>query len=130
MAVLETIKDKAGVIKEKAGVVLTSISDLNELAIDKMEEASKLSLSSAGYFSTIGIKQLRAASGIRDMESLRKFTADSISLSGEVAKKMLDDSKAWMGVGSDLKDKVTSMFKHKEEETTSKKKTVAKSVAA
>ena len=129
MAVLETIKDKAGFIKEKAGVVLTSIGDLNELAIDKMEEASKLSLTSAGYFSSIGIKQLRAASGVRDMESLRKFTADSISLSGEIAKKMLDDSKAWMGVGADMKDKVTSMFKPKEE-STSKKKTSAKPVVA
>ncbi len=94
MAVLETIKDKADVIKGKAGPVLASVGDLNEVAIDKIEEASKLSLSSAGYFSQIGIKQLRAASSVKDMESLRKFTADSISLSGEIAKKMLEDSKA------------------------------------
>ncbi|MDB6062656.1 MAG: hypothetical protein JWM78_2759 [Verrucomicrobiaceae bacterium] len=130
MAVFETIKDKAGVIKDKAGVVLTSVSDLNGLAVDKLEEASKLSLSSAGYFSEVGIKQLRAASGIRDVESLRKFTADSISLSGEIAKKLLDDSKAWMSVGSDLKEKVTGIFKPQEEEIVAKKKAAAKVVAA
>lgn len=129
MTVLETIKDKAEVVKDKAGVVMSSVADINGIAIDKLEEASKLSLSSAGYFCDISIKQLRAASGIRDMESLRKFTADSISLSGEIAKKMLDDSKTWMSVGSDMKDKVVSVFKPKEE-MASKKKAVAKTVAA
>jgi phasin family protein len=129
MTVLETIKDKAGVVKDKAGVVLSSVADLNEIAIDKVEQASKLTLSSAGYFCDVSIKQLRAASGVRDLESLRKFTADSISLSGELAKKMLDDSKAWMSVGSDMKEQVVSIFKPKEE-MVSKKKTVAKSVAA
>jgi len=129
MTVLETIKDKAGVVKDKAGVVMSSVSDLNEIAIDKIEQTSKLGLSSAGYFCDVSIKQLRAASGVRDLESLRKFTADSISLSGEIAKKMLDDSKAWMSVGSDMKEKVVSVFKPKEE-MASKKKTVAKSVAA
>lgn len=129
MTVLETIKDKAGVVKGKAGVVLSSVADINGIAIDKIEQASKLSLSSAGYFCDVSIKQLRAASGIRDMESLRKFTADSISLSGEIAKKVLDDGKTWMSVGSDMKEKVVSVFKPKEE-MISKKKTVAKSVAA
>lgn len=129
MTVLETIKDKAEVVKDKAGVVMSSVADINGIAIDKLEEASKLSLSSAGYFCDISIKQLRAASGVRDMESLRKFTADSISLTGEIAKKMLDDSKTWMSVGSDMKDKVVSVFKPKEE-MASKKKAVAKTVAA
>lgn len=129
MTVLETIKDKAGVVKDKASVVISSVADINGIAIDKVEEASKLSLSSAGYFCDISIKQLRAASSVRDMESLRKFTADSISLSGEIAKKVLDDSKAWMSVGSDMKERVVSVFKPKEE-LASKKKVAAKSVAA
>jgi phasin family protein len=129
MTVFETIKDKASVVKDKAGVVLSSVSDLNEIAIDKIEQTSKLGLSSAGYFCDISIKQLRAASGVHDLESLRKFTADSISLSGEIAKKVLDDSKTWMSVGTDMKEKVVSVFKPKEE-MVSKKKTVSKSVAA
>lgn len=128
MAVIESIKEKAGMLKGKAGVVLSSVGDLNKLAIDKVEEMSKMNLSSATYFSDLGIKQMRAVSSIKDLESLRKFTADSISLSGEIAKKMLDDSKAWMGVGSDMKDKVTDMFTAKDEVATKKK--VAKAVAA
>lgn len=129
MAVIESIKDKAGMLKDKAGVVMSSVSGLNKLAIDKLDEMSKLNLASATYFSEIGVKQLRAVSSVKDVESLRKFTADSISLSGEIAKKMLDDSKAWMGVGGDLKAKVTDMFGHKEE-LGAKKKTAAKPVAA
>ena len=128
MAVIESIKEKAGMLKGKAGVVLSSVGDLNKLAIDKMEEMSKMNLSSASYLSELGIKQMRAVCAVKDLDSLRKFTADSISLSGEIAKKVLDDSKAWMGMGGDMKDKVASMFAAKDEVATKKK--AAKAVAA
>ncbi len=121
MAVIESIKEKAGVLKGKAGVLLSSVSEFNKLAIDKAEEMSKMNLSSASYYSELGIKQMRAVSSIKDLESLRKFTADSISLSGEVAKKMLDDSKTWMAMGGDVKEKVTDMFTSKDETAVKKK---------
>jgi phasin family protein len=119
MAVMETLKDKAGML-------LSSASDLNKLAIDKVEEITKLNISAASYFSDVGIKQMRAMSGIKDMESMRKFTADTISLSGEIAKKMLDDSKTWMSMSVDAKEKVTDMFAKKDE----KKKPTSKMAAA
>lgn|SRR5690606_393373 len=129
MVVFETFKDKADVLKGKAGAVMSSVSDLNEIAIDKLDEVSQLTLSSAGYFSQVGIRQLRAATSIRDMDSLRKFTADSISLSGEIAKKVLDDGKAWRSAGTDMKDKVSGVFKPKEE-VIAKKKAASKMAAA
>jgi phasin family protein len=122
MNVMETLKDRTGAI-------LSSASDFNKLAIDKVEEAVKLNLASASYFSDVSVKQLRAMSAIRDLDSMRKFTADTISLSGEIAKKMLDDSKAWMSIGTDMKEKVTDMFA-KPEESDIKKKMPVKSVVA
>ena len=121
MAVIESIKEKAGMLKGKAGILLSSVGDLNKMSIDKMEEMSKMNLASAGYYSELGIKQMRAVSSIKDIESLRKFTADSISMSGEVAKKMLDDSKHLMGMGADVKDKITDMFTSKDEIAIKKK---------
>jgi phasin family protein len=122
MTVMETLKDKTGAILSSAG-------DFNKLAIDKVEEAVKLNLASVSYFSDVSVKQLRAMSAIRDMDSLRRFTADTISLSGEVAKKMLDDSKAWMSLGTDMKEKVADMFA-KPEESDIKKKLPVKSVVS
>ena len=121
MAVIESIKEKADMLKGKAGVLLSSVGDLNKMAIDKVEEMSKMNLSSAGYYSELGIKQMRAVSSIKDIESLRKFTADSISMSGEVAKKILDDSKHLMGMGAAVKDKITDMFTSKDEIAVKKK---------
>jgi phasin family protein len=115
MSVTETIKDKAEMLKGKAGALWSSAYELNKLAVDKIEEASKLSLDSAAYFSGVGIQQIRAASAVKDMESMRSFTAGSITLSGEIAKKMMDDSKALFGLGVGMKDKITSMFPSKEE---------------
>lgn len=122
MSVVETFKDKASDFLSSAG-------DLNRLAIDKVEEATKLNLASATYFSNIGIKQLRALSGVRDLESAQKFTADSISLSGEIVKKVLDDSKAWLNLGADVKDRVSDIFSHAQE-VDSRKKSVVKSAVA
>ena len=115
MAVIETLKDKAG-------VVFTSAGEMNKLAIDKVEELAKINLATASYFSDLGIRQLRALSGVKNLETMRKFTADSISLSGEVAKKMLDDSKTWMSFGADIKEKMTDMLAAKKEELEPKKK--------
>jgi hypothetical protein len=68
MAVIESIKEKADFLKAKAGSLYLSAHELNKLTIDKFEEASKIGLGSATYFSGLGIKQLRAASSIKDME--------------------------------------------------------------
>jgi len=117
MSVVETFKDKASGFISSAG-------DLNKLMIDKVEEATKLNLASATYFSSIGIRQLRSISGIRDVDSLQKFTADSISLSGEIAKKALDDTKAWLNLGADVKDRISDIFKSSEEAEIKKKAVV------
>lgn len=122
MNVVETFKDKASGFVSSAG-------DLNKLVIDKIEEATKLNLASATYFSNIGIRQMRALSGIRDLDSLQKFTADSISLSGEVVKKMLDDSKTWLNIGADMKERASSIF-NTQEDSEGKKKSVVKTAAA
>jgi|GEM_PF-407471 len=114
MTVMETLKDRASTFASSAG-------DINRVAIDKMEEAMKLNLASASYYSEVGIRQLRAASSIRDMDSMRKFTADTISLSGEVAKKLLDDGKSWMSLSNDIKEQFTDIFAKKQEELSEKK---------
>ena len=108
MTVIDSLKEKAGDFAASAGA-------LNKFTIDKLEEAAKINIASASYYSELGIRQLRALSGLRDIESVRKFTGDSISLGGEVAKKMLDDSKAWMNLGTEVKEKVVSAFSKGEE---------------
>lgn len=115
-------------LKEKSTAMLSSVGDFNRLAIDKTEEMFKLNLASVSYFSEVGIKQLRAMSAIRDMESARKFTADSISLSGEMAKKVLDDTKSWMNIGADTKEKVSNIFAKPEDSSADKKKSPVKAM--
>jgi phasin family protein len=117
-----------GTLKDRAGTFIASAGDINRLTIDKMEEAVKLNLASASYYSEVGVRQLRAMSGVRDMDSMRKFTADTISLSGEIAKKMLDDSKAWMNLGNDIKEKFTDIFAKREEDLNEAKKKAGSSV--
>lgn len=127
MAVINSIKDSAEKVKSKASALWFSSHELNKLAIDKMEETTKLGLASTVYFSAAGFRQLRAVSKVKDMESMRDFTADSITLSGEIAKKILDDGKSLLGIGVGMKDKIASLFTNAEE--VAQKKPATKSTA-
>ncbi len=121
MTVVDTIKDKAG-------SVVSSVSDFNAIAVDKLEEVSNINIASIGYFSNTLVKQLRSLTSVRDADSFRKFTADSISLSGDLAKRVLDDSKAWLNLGVDFTKKTTDLLKGANVDV--EKKSAIKSVAA
>jgi phasin family protein len=115
-------------IKDKATVLASSVGDFNKLTIDKIEEAAGLNIASVGYLNNILIRQLRIVSGIRDLESIQKLTADSISLSGDLAKRLLDDGKAWLNLGVDFTKKATDLLKG--DSVDAAKKSAVKSVAA
>lgn len=97
-------------IKDKGSAALSSVGQFNEQAIDKLDTSAKMSLSTLSYFTDIGFKQLRALSSIRDVESLRKFSADTISLTGDATKRLLDDGKAWMSLGAEIKESLAQSF--------------------
>lgn len=118
-------------LKDRANGVMTSAGDLNRIVVDKLERGAQLNLASASYYSEVGIKHLRSMSGVRDLESMQKFTADSISQGGELIKKMLDDSKAWMSLLGEAKDQLGGVFKSSVGEAGEvKKKASVKSAAA
>jgi phasin family protein len=98
-------------LKGKTDGLLASASDINRVLVDKLEQGTRLNLDSANYYSSVGIKQMRALSNLRDFDSVQKFTADSISQSGELIKKVLDDSKAWMNLFGETKDQLTDVLK-------------------
>lgn len=98
-------------LKGKTDGLLSSAGDINRVLVDKLEQGTRLNLDSANYYSGVGIKQMRALSNIRDFDSVQKFTADSISQSGEIIKKVLDDSKAWMNLFGEAKDQLTGVLK-------------------
>lgn len=101
MAVVEQLKDYASSMSASA-------DNAAQGAIDTLDKASKLNIASMAYYTDLGVKQLRAMSCVRDLESMRRFTAGSISVSGDIAKRMLEDSKAWMALGNEMKEVLAS----------------------
>lgn len=102
-------------LKDKADGMLSSANQINRVVVDKLEAGTRLNLDAAGYYSNVGIKQLRAFSNIRDLDSIQKFTADSISQGGEVIKRMLDDSKTWMNLVGDTREELANALKSQAE---------------
>ena len=104
-------------VKDKGSAAMSTASQINAQVIDKLDASAKLNLSTLSYFTDIGFRQLRAMSAIRDMESLRKFSADTVSLTSEVTKRLYDDSKAWLSLGADIKDTVAQSFSKAKDDT-------------
>lgn len=102
-------------LKDKADGMLSSANQINRVVVDKLEAGTRLNLDAAGYYSNVGIKQLRAFSNLRDLDSIQKFTADSISQGGEVVKRMLDDSKTWMNLIGDTREQLANALKSQAE---------------
>jgi phasin family protein len=104
MNVIESFKDKT------AGLV-SSIGDINKLFVRKLEDSAKHNISSMSYFANAGIKQLHALTDVHDLASTQKFAIDSVSLSGEMVKKIFEDARQTMNIWSDTGDQLSAIVK-------------------
>lgn len=125
MSMFQTLKDKT---ESFAGTA----KDLNQLMINKLEQVSRFQLDSLAYYNELGIKRLRALSDVTDFSSARDYASEGVELTTEVAKKIVEDSKAMMAISVELRDEVKEMISSEEPavESEAEAKPVAKKAPA
>jgi phasin family protein len=102
--------------------LIAPISGLNKTAIDNLAKVAELQFSTAKYLADVGINQLKAAADIDDLESARAFASNSITLAGQVNKKLLDESQKFFSLGAELKSGVANIFTFTPEQATEQSK--------
>lgn len=90
-------------LKIKADSVLGSASGLRKVGVDVVEKTTRGALDSCGFYNGLGIRQLRSFAAISDLNSARAFVADSVSLSGDVFKRVIDDLQKTIAIGSEVR---------------------------
>jgi hypothetical protein len=95
MSMVDSIKDKTNLAVSYAG-------EFHELAANKVEQAIDLHIATFDYFGKVAVRQLRMLNTLHEQDSLQKLAADSVSLSGELAKRVWDDSSAWLSLTIDF----------------------------
>jgi phasin family protein len=91
-------------IKQNASKLISSAADAETIAIDKLEKIASANVDSIRYYNDINIRQLRAMANIRDLDSLRQFVTGTISLTGEIATRMINDSQKSISIGTEIRE--------------------------
>lgn len=96
--------------KVKADSVLGSASGLRKVGVDVVEKTTRGALESCGFYNGIGIKQLRSLASVSDINSARSFVAESVTLSGDIFRRVLDDLQKTIAIGSEMRSSLGEVF--------------------
>ena len=93
-------------LKQNASKFMSSAVDVETIAIDQLEKITNANVDSIRYYSDVNIRQLRAMANIHDLDSLRQFITGTISLTGELATRMINDSQKSISMGTEIRDAI------------------------
>ncbi|MET0379249.1 MAG: hypothetical protein ABW049_09695 [Spongiibacteraceae bacterium] len=117
-------------VKEKAGSVMGSASELNKVGVDVLEKTTQAAFESYSYYNSVGIKQLRALASINSGAALRTFIGESISLTGEIIKHAVEDTQKNIALGAEVRANLGGIFGSVVKPAAPKKAAAAKGAAA
>lgn len=93
-------------LKQNASKFMSSAVNVETIAIDQLEKITNANVDSIRYYSDVNIRQLRAMANIHDLDSLRQFITGTISLTGELATRMINDSQKSLSMGTEIRDAI------------------------
>lgn len=100
-------------LKHNASKFMSSAVDVETIAIDQLEKITSANVDSLRYYSDVNIRQLRAMARVHDIESLRQFITGTISLTGEIATRMINDSQRSIAFGTEIRDAILNTAQQK-----------------
>lgn len=108
--------DFAASVKQKAAATYLVGESLNKAVVDSVEQLTQAGVASCGYYSELGVQQLRALSAVKSADSLREYVGSTISIFGEVTKRVIADAEVVLKTGAQLKEQVTEVVATKKAE--------------
>lgn len=100
---------------------LSSIAEINNLTIDQLEKITEKQIDSTKYFTGLGIRQLKAIQGAGSIDGIKTLANESVSLTGNITKKLIEDSQEGIALGNDYKEKLLTILNANSDNKTTKK---------
>ena len=88
---------------EQAEKTFAPLVKFNKLCAKNVEELTHLQLSAARSYSELGLSQLKAATDIKNVQSLVSFNSSQIDALTRLSQQMVEDSKKFSAVAQDFK---------------------------
>lgn len=91
--------------------IMSAFMKVSSLNVEHLEKIAEKQLDTAQYYTDMSINQLKELQGIDSVEGFKKLSAGTMESGNQVAKKMLDDTKAMANLGSSYKDGLVDIVK-------------------
>jgi phasin family protein len=90
---------------------LASLAEINGLTINQLEKITEKQIDSTKYFTGLGIQHLKTLQGVSSVDGLKALTRESVSLTGNITKKLIEDGQEGVALGNEYKEKLIAIFK-------------------
>ena len=105
---------------------LSSVSEINGLAIDQLEKITEKQINSTKYFTGLGIQHLKKLQGVNNLDGLKTLASESLTLTGNITEKILEDGQEGFTLSNAYNEKLIEIVSSNVNKKTSKKTTTSK----
>ncbi len=106
-----------GKIKSGYEGLMSSMSELGALQVSYMEKVAEKQIASAKYVSDLGFTHMKSLVNVDSLEAAKTIPSSTMELGTQLARKTMEDTKAFVEIGSGYKSDVTAIFKKAENES-------------
>ncbi|SMY16459.1 phasin family protein [Photobacterium aquimaris] len=85
---------------------LAPYAKFNKVFAKNVEQLTELQLSAVRAYSDLGLKQLKAVSEVKDIQSLTAFNSQQLETLAKLSQQLLDDSNKFSSVAQSFKTEV------------------------
>lgn len=87
------------------------LKQINQTFVSQIEKLSDFQIESIKSYSEIGLKRLKSAIEMEDMQTVQEFAKSEMDFVNNINQKVLDDAKKLTDIGNEFKSEVEELLK-------------------
>jgi len=115
---------------EQAKTMYSPMSKFNSLFVDNMEKLTEYQLNAVKSYAEMGLSQMKAASDVQDLESMRTFASSQAEIATGMNKKIMEDIKSLSDMTMEFKTQMEGVMEEMRSTAAETAKTTAKATKA
>lgn len=94
---------------EQTEKTLAPVTKFNQLFAKNIEQLTELQLAAVRSYSDLGVEQLKAATEVRDVQSLTAFSSKQLQAMTHLSQQMINDSNKLNEIAQNFKTEVDAL---------------------
>ncbi|AQS38193.1 phasin family protein [Shewanella psychrophila] len=99
---------------------LSPMTQYNKMLVKSIEETTRLQLAAMQVYSETGVKQMKGASSVTDVQSWFNFNVKQVEAITELSSQMIEDGEKLSKIGQEFKTELDAMASETVKKATAK----------